>query len=110
MSELRKVRRAMAKLNKPKHPPATDIVLLIGVILLIVGLISLGMNYLYSGAAEYVAPGSQPTGKQYTDKKAAETSSRDTAIFSAGAAGLGVVMAGGALLIKYAQKKRKQWS
>jgi hypothetical protein len=108
MSELRKVRRTMAKLNKPRRPPATDVMLLIGVILLIIGLLSLGLNYLYSTGPKPVLPGSQPAGKQYPDKQALENSFRDTAIFSVSAAGAGLVLAASALLTKYVQKKIKQ--
>ena len=98
----------MEKLNRPKHPPATDIMLLIGVILLIIGLLILGMNYLYSTGPGPVFPGSQPAGKQYPDKQAQENSSRDTTIFGVSAAGIGLVLAASALLIKFVQKKIKQ--
>jgi hypothetical protein len=98
----------MEKLNKPKRPPATDVMLLIGVILLIVGLLSLGMNYLYTTGPKPVLPGSQPAGKQYPEKQALDNSFRGTAIFSVSAAGLGLVLAASALLTKFVQKKIKQ--
>ncbi len=95
----------MERPHKPKRPPAADIMLLLGVILLIVGLLALGMNYLYYSAAGQVSTESQSGVKKYADKQAIETSSRDTTILSAVTAGAGLVLAGAGLLTKFVKKR-----
>ena len=94
----------MEKLNRPKRPPMTDVMLLIGGILLIIGLLLLGTNYLYSTGTNTVLPGSQPARKQI-DKQTIETSSRDSAILGISAAGVGLALAGTAGLVKFVKKK-----
>jgi hypothetical protein len=108
MSELRKVRRTMEKLNRPKRPAMTSIMLLIGGILLFIGIILSGTNYLYSTGSRPVLPGSDTAEKQAREKQELETSSRDMTILGASAAGLGLILAGTGGLVKFVQKKIKE--
>ena len=113
MSKLRKIRRMMASLNKPRKDgikiTPSDVILGIGFILLIIGIIAGGLNYLYHTGGRPEGIVQTRTGTYYHERQPPGNPNRkDAAILGAIGVGLGLILTASALLTKSVFKNVKE--
>ena len=113
MSELHKIRRLITSLNKPRKDGVkitpSDVILGIGFILLIIGIIAGGLNYLYytGGRPEEIVE--TRAGTYYHERQLPGNPIRkDAAILGAIGVGLGIILTASALLTKSVFKNVKE--
>jgi hypothetical protein len=114
MSNLRKIRRMIASLNKPKKSEIritlSDVILSIGIALLFIGIITGGYSYLYyiGGRPEQIV-NSQVDGTYHLNAQPLGNPARkDIAIFCAIMASVGLILLVSALLAKLVIKNSEK--